>query len=207
MDTLRNDRFPGRAIRQNKTLHTLAMLGLLLAMLLQAGCASLPTDYPRSTSTALTDTGDTRLGQASGRQLAGHPDVSGVLLLNRGTDAFLARLALAEIAQRSLDIQYYIWHGDTTGKVLGSECSACRRAWRAGAAPAGRYRHGSRRPPPARARQPSQHRGAAVQPHRRSLHPAAGLSGGFFAHQPAHAQQVLYRRQPGHDRRRPQHRG
>lgn len=93
-------------------------LGLLLALLLQAGCASLPTDYPRSTSTALMDTGNTRLGQASSRLLAGHPEVSGIHLLSRGTDAFLARLALAEVAERSLDIQYYIWRGDTTGKVL-----------------------------------------------------------------------------------------
>ncbi len=120
MDTLRNDRFPGLAIRHKGALHALALLGLLLAMLLQAGCASLPTDYPRSTSTALTDTGDTPLGQVSRRLLAEHPDVSGVLLLNRGTDAFLARLALAEVAQRSLDIQYYIWHADTTGKVLAA---------------------------------------------------------------------------------------
>jgi hypothetical protein len=44
--------------------------------------------------------------------------VSGILLLDRGTDALLARLALADAAERSLDIQYYIWHGDTTGKVL-----------------------------------------------------------------------------------------
>ena len=120
MDTLRNDRFPGLALRQKGALHALALLGLLLAILLQAGCASLPADYPRSSSTALTDTGDTTLGQASRRLLAEHPDVSGVRLLNRGTDAFLARLALAEIAQRSLDIQYYIWHADTTGKVLAA---------------------------------------------------------------------------------------
>jgi putative cardiolipin synthase len=114
MKALRNRRFPGLAIRHKRTLSAFAVLGLLL----QAGCASLPTDYPRSSSTALTDTGDTRLGQASSRLLAGHPEVSGILLLDRGTDAFLARLALAEAAERSLDIQYYIWHGDTTGKVL-----------------------------------------------------------------------------------------
>ena len=96
----------------------LAWLVLLLGLLLQAGCASLPTDYPRSTSTALTDTGDTRLGQVSRRLLAEHPDVSGIHLLSRGTDAFLARLALTEVAEKSLDIQYYIWQGDTTGKVL-----------------------------------------------------------------------------------------
>jgi putative cardiolipin synthase len=118
MEAMRNGRFTGLAIRQKGGLSTLVMLGALLALLLQAGCASLPTDYPRSTSTALPDTGDTRLGQVSSRLLAGHPDVSGVLPLNRGTDAFLARLALAEAAEKSLDIQYYIWHGDTTGKVL-----------------------------------------------------------------------------------------
>ena len=118
MEILPNDGSPGLAIK--RALPALAMLGLLLAVLLQAGCASLPTDYPRSTSTALADTADTRLGQASRRLLAGHPDVSGVLLLDRGTDAFLARLALARIAERGLDIQYYIWHEDTTGKLLAA---------------------------------------------------------------------------------------
>jgi putative cardiolipin synthase len=118
MEGQRKGRFPALAIRRKGALHALAMLGILLAMLLQAGCASLPTDYPRSASTALTDTGDTRLGQASSRLLAEHPEVSGVLLLNRGSDALLARLALTEAAEKSLDIQYYIWHGDTTGKVM-----------------------------------------------------------------------------------------
>jgi len=118
MAAQRNSHFPGPALRQMGALPMLAMAGLLLAMLLQAGCASLPTDYPRSTSTVLTDTGNTKLGQASQRLLAGHPDVSGVYLLDRGTDAFLARLALADAAGKSLDIQYYIWHGDTTGKLL-----------------------------------------------------------------------------------------
>jgi len=114
METIRNARFPSRAIRQRRSLCGAAILGLLL----QAGCASLPTDYPRSTSSVLTDTADTTLGHASGRALANHPGVSGVRLLNRGTDAFLARLVLADAAEKSLDIQYYIWHGDATGKVL-----------------------------------------------------------------------------------------
>ncbi|MCU0810650.1 MAG: phospholipase D family protein [Thiobacillaceae bacterium] len=91
---------------------------VLLAALLQAGCASLPTDVQRPPSAALTDTADTRLGQTARRLLAGHPDDSAVLLLGQGTDAFLARLALADVAEKSLDVQYYIWHGDTTGKVL-----------------------------------------------------------------------------------------
>jgi len=83
-----------------------------------AACATLPSDFPRTESHVLTDTADTRLGRASTQLLATHPGSSGVHLLERGTDAFVARLALAETAARSLDVQYYIWHGDTTGRLL-----------------------------------------------------------------------------------------
>lgn len=90
----------------------------LLAAILLAGCAALPSDVDRPPSTAVSDTSDTVLGQTSRRLLAGRPEASAVLLFSRGTDAFLARLALAEVAEKSLDVQYYIWHADTTGKVL-----------------------------------------------------------------------------------------
>ena len=33
-------------------------------------------------------------------------------------DAFAARMELARAAQRSLDLQYYLWHGDLTGTLL-----------------------------------------------------------------------------------------
>ena len=35
-----------------------------------------------------------------------------------GREALAARLALADAAQRSLDVQYYIWNKDLSGKVL-----------------------------------------------------------------------------------------
>lgn len=35
-----------------------------------------------------------------------------------GRDAFLARLALTESAQNTLDVQYYIWHDDISGRLL-----------------------------------------------------------------------------------------
>jgi putative cardiolipin synthase len=41
-----------------------------------------------------------------------------VYLLERGTDALVARLVLAAAAERSLDMQYYIWQDDTTGRTL-----------------------------------------------------------------------------------------
>ncbi len=57
--------------------------------------------------------------------LAEHPGKTGALLVNDGVDAFAARALSAQKAGRSLDLQYYIWHDDLTGRLLG------REAWRA----------------------------------------------------------------------------
>ena len=38
--------------------------------------------------------------------------------MRRGAEAFSARIALTELAEKSLDVQYYIWEGDTTGRIL-----------------------------------------------------------------------------------------
>lgn len=57
--------------------------------------------------------------------LAAHPGKTGALLVNDGVDAFAARALSAQKAGRSLDLQYYIWHDDLTGRLLG------REAWRA----------------------------------------------------------------------------
>jgi putative cardiolipin synthase len=57
--------------------------------------------------------------------LAAHPGQTGALLLPDGLDAFAARALSARKAGRSLDLQYYIWHDDLTGRLLGQE------AWQA----------------------------------------------------------------------------
>ena len=93
----------------------LAMSCLVLGL---AGCASLPENYPRQESHALSDTGDTRLARMIAPQLARHGPHSGAFPLESGLDAFVARIVLTEAAERSLDLQYYIWHGDTSGKLL-----------------------------------------------------------------------------------------
>lgn len=43
---------------------------------------------------------------------------SGFYLLSDNTDAFVARLALATMAEDTLDIQYYIMHNDASGQYL-----------------------------------------------------------------------------------------
>ena len=70
---------------------------------------------------AFTDTADTRLGRALAPLLAAHPGKTGVHSLDNARDAFAARVLLARTAQRSLDVQYYIWHDDLTGRLLGRE--------------------------------------------------------------------------------------
>ena len=35
-----------------------------------------------------------------------------------GREAFAVRLALADLAEHSLDLQYYMWDGDTTGRIM-----------------------------------------------------------------------------------------
>ncbi|NBX40625.1 MAG: phospholipase D family protein [Gammaproteobacteria bacterium] len=50
--------------------------------------------------------------------LAAHPGLTGVRPLLSGEDAFAARLALIEAAERTIDAQYYIWRDDLTGRVL-----------------------------------------------------------------------------------------
>jgi putative cardiolipin synthase len=90
----------------------------VLAAAVGAGCSSLPPLGARTPSIALTDTGGTRLGTAIDQLTAAHPGRSGYYPLQDGRDAFAARALLARTAERSLDVQYYIWNNDITGGLL-----------------------------------------------------------------------------------------
>jgi len=85
---------------------------------LLAGCTSLPPLEGRSETKALTDTSATRLGRAVASDVAAHPGKAGIHAMPVATDAFAARVLLAAAAEKSLDVQYYIWHGDQTGYLL-----------------------------------------------------------------------------------------
>lgn len=85
---------------------------------LMAACSDLPALEGRSVSSAYTDTADTKLGRAIQPLAARHPGKSGVAPLARGGDAFAARALMAQAAQRSIDIQNYIWHEDMAGTLL-----------------------------------------------------------------------------------------
>ena len=91
----------------------------LLLSLLLTGCA-LPAMPERPVSEALDaqQSAQTQLGRAIAPQLLQHPSLSGIHTLADPLEAFAARMLLARAAERSLDVQYYIWHGDQTGMLL-----------------------------------------------------------------------------------------
>lgn len=90
---------------------------MVLISLLGA-CSSLPTDFDKPVSHALEDTSQSQLGQNLQPLFAENPGKSGFLTLGTGESAFVARLRLIEAAEQSLDVQYYIWHDDLTGRTL-----------------------------------------------------------------------------------------
>lgn len=76
------------------------------------------TIFARVESHAAVPAGDTVLEKLLTDELEAHPEESGFRLLALGTEAFLMRTALAETAQRTLDLQYYIYRDDDTGALL-----------------------------------------------------------------------------------------
>lgn len=94
---------------------------LFIALLLIAGCASAPLDYPKETTLALEDTSHTREAANALEWLGGRDDVNGFYPLSKGFDAFGARLALMDVAEASIDVQYFLMKPDNAGLVFGGK--------------------------------------------------------------------------------------
>ena len=95
---------------------TLAFLFFLPVLL--NGCITIPYDYPRPVSSALYLPEKTDLGKNIQPFVAKHHGASGFYLMPSGLNAFLARVLLIDAAQKTLDLQYYIFKADLTGKFM-----------------------------------------------------------------------------------------
>jgi putative cardiolipin synthase len=95
-----------------------ACLSFLVIAFSVAGCATVPKEYPRNPSTAFSDYSATSLGQLFEAAAVQHPGESGFGIIRHGRQAFTDRVALTELAEKSLDLQYYIWERDETGRIL-----------------------------------------------------------------------------------------
>src|SRR5688572_30294316 len=92
--------------------------GVLVVLAVAAGCSTYNTKYPRTPSTAFREYPATTLGRLFDSAAAERPGESGVFYMRYGRKALEARLALADLAEGSLDLQYYIWDADVSGRLL-----------------------------------------------------------------------------------------
>ncbi len=91
-------------------------LGLVFLL---SGCGTaVDWDYPRTSSTAFDQPQTTTIGALFQEAADQHPDQSGFDLVRDGSRAFMGRVAMADLAEKTLDAQYYIWDIDTTGRIL-----------------------------------------------------------------------------------------
>jgi putative cardiolipin synthase len=93
-------------------------LAFVATVLLAAGCASLPHDVERTPSTSFDRPLETTIGRFFEPSIEAHPGHSGFRVVRQSREAFTVRVGLADMAERSLDLQYYIWEDDATGQVL-----------------------------------------------------------------------------------------
>lgn len=103
--------------RNPPTVHLHAWFACLAAMLL-AACASLPEHVDRPMTTALPNAESaTALGRLV-QTNAPSADVSGFRLIPSGEEAYATLLTLADRAERTLDLQYFIIESDNSVREL-----------------------------------------------------------------------------------------
>jgi putative cardiolipin synthase len=95
------------------------IMAIAIAVLL-AACSSVPARFnnPKSSSVALAHPEETRLGvqfDGAARQRSGE---SAFRIISVGVDGFLARAQMINAAEKTLDLQYFIFRGDETGRLL-----------------------------------------------------------------------------------------
>jgi phosphatidylserine/phosphatidylglycerophosphate/cardiolipin synthase-like enzyme len=100
---------PGRSAALTSTIAALALL---------AGCAGLPRHVEKSRSEALPNPQMTTLGHIVAVEAESHKHLSGIRVLSSGEEVLADLIALADHAERTLDIQYYIIHQDDSARLL-----------------------------------------------------------------------------------------
>jgi putative cardiolipin synthase len=98
--------------------YRLALATLFIVFL--CGCSSLPpgANYPKTSSTALAHPETTQLGRQFQQAANLHDENSGYRIIPAGVDGFLLRMQMINAAERTLDLQYFIFRSDETGRLL-----------------------------------------------------------------------------------------
>jgi phosphatidylserine/phosphatidylglycerophosphate/cardiolipin synthase-like enzyme len=93
------------------------LLPVAAALLVLTGCAGLPRHVLKTPSTAFQHPETTTLGRIVAEDETGR-NLSGIRILSTGEEAFASLITLADHAERTLDIQYYIIHEDESTRTL-----------------------------------------------------------------------------------------
>lgn len=97
----------------------LTLLPLILPLSGPAGAATLPPRPPQIIETALAPGESAALDRSIGAHELQHPGQSGLRLVSEGSEALAVLTRSAQLAERSLDVQTFIWHADLTGRLIG----------------------------------------------------------------------------------------
>ena len=96
-----------------------SLVALLLTTGLLAGCRSLPANPPREAGYARPPGADVSLAVLTDRIRQEHDAAASAFLpIDRAEDALAWRLMMADTAEQTLDLQYFIWHADASGLLL-----------------------------------------------------------------------------------------
>ena len=112
-----------------------ALIALLVLAL--GGCAQLPKRPELPVEVAVPEGSGSPLDAWIAASEQAHAGQSAFRLLSKGSESFVTRVKSANAATRSIDVQTYIWHGDTTGMHLAERLLAAADRGCEGAAAGG----------------------------------------------------------------------
>jgi putative cardiolipin synthase len=78
----------------------------------------VPKNKVRAPSAAFPDYANTVIGAFLEKAAANHSNQSGFAIFPDGRQAFTSRIAMTELAEKTLDLQYFVWDPDATGRIL-----------------------------------------------------------------------------------------
>jgi len=96
----------------------------LIAIFALLGCSPLQNKADRQPSTALPPAHDTPSARYVQSEVQTHSSESGFRLLANSTNALMSRIALADHAAHSIDLQYFIFQNDATGRLVAQRLLA-----------------------------------------------------------------------------------
>ncbi|MGD9151288.1 MAG: phospholipase D family protein [Desulfobacterales bacterium] len=101
------------------SIQALKPIWLLLMVIMLVACATLPVPEGKTPSYAYDPPADSRLAVVTRDLITnGKQEHSGFFKLFRNDDAMHWRLLLVDMAEETLDMQYFIWKADASGDLL-----------------------------------------------------------------------------------------